>query len=46
MVTHGIYSVRELYSPHQIKNTKLNKECPKCAYVHDEVYCLNCHLKR
>jgi hypothetical protein len=46
MATHGIYSVKQLYEEHKIVNETLYKECEVCAYVHDEICCANCHLKK
>lgn len=46
MAKHGIYSVKQLHQPHKVVNKTLYNECPVCAYVHDDVSCANCHLKK
>jgi hypothetical protein len=45
MATYGIYSVKDLYAKRVIVNETLDKECSKCAFVHNETHCSNCQLK-
>jgi len=46
MAKHGIYNVKQLHQPHKVVNKTLYNECLVCAYVHDDVSCANCHLKK
>lgn len=48
MATHGIYSVKDLFAEHTVKNEILDKECPKCCYVYEgcKLSCDNCYLKK